>query len=82
MALRGMIEAKCPKNCTPFETEAWSFIRGDKDETLREGILAGELNLLVCEECRSVFYPEAAVVYCDPVAELLVFSFPESYKAE
>ncbi len=82
MAIKGTVKAKCPAGCEPVEAEVWSFVRGDVDFALRESLLAGDLNLLTCEDCGKVFIPEASVVYFDPNAELLVFIFPESYREE
>jgi hypothetical protein len=82
MALRGMIQVCCPKGCEPKDAEVWSFVRGDTDEALREGLLGGELNLIVCDDCGEMFYPEAIVVYYDPREEMLAFVFPESYSKE
>lgn len=82
MAIKGMITAECPAGCEPVEAEVWSFVRGDVDEALRESLLAGDLNLLVCEDCGTVFMPKASVVYFDPEEDLLAFIFPESYRKE
>jgi len=82
VAIKGSVEARCPRGCEPTAVEAWSFVRGDKDEALRDALMAGELNLLVCPDCSELFYPEAAVVYYDPTAEFVAFVFPESWEAE
>lgn len=83
MSLKGQIQAQCPKSeCDSFDTEVWSFVRGDQDETLREAMLAGELNLLVCPECQGLFRADSTVVYCDPKSDLLAFVFPKSFEAE
>jgi len=80
MAFKGLIEAVCPQGCESFETEVWSFVRGDKDAELRETLIAQELNLLLCPQCGAAFFPEAPVVYLDSAAELLAFVFPSSYR--
>ncbi len=82
MSFKGEIMARCPGECEPVEVEVWSFVRGDQDEPLRESLLAGDLNLLVCENCGRVFSPEATVVYFDPREEFLAFIFPEMYRSE
>lgn len=82
MALRGEVEAKCPRGCGEMDAEVWSFVRGDKDLELKEALMAGELNLLICDECGQPFYADVPVVYADPKSELLVFSFPESFRKE
>ncbi|MBI3549979.1 MAG: hypothetical protein HY078_13155 [Elusimicrobia bacterium] len=82
MALKGRVEVKCPRGCGEMDSDVWSFIRGDRDEELKEALIDGELNLLVCEECSGVFYAEVPFVYSDPAAQMLVFCFPDSFKAE
>lgn len=80
MSLKGKISARCPKGCDEFETEVWSLIRGDADDALRQTVIAGELNLLLCPSCGSPFFAAEPVVYLDARAELLAFVLPESYR--
>ncbi len=82
MSFKATIDAKCPNGCEPVETQIWSFVRGDKDENLRERLLVGELNLVLCEECKVHFSPDATVIYLDARVDLLVFAFPKSYENE
>lgn len=81
MSFKGNVKAQCPKGCETFDADVWSFVRGE-DIRLREGLLAGDLNLLICPECGAYFYPESTLIYYDAPAELLVFILPEAYKAE
>jgi len=76
------MKVKCPKGCEPIEVEVHSFIRGDQEENLRDQILVGELNLIQCGECKTVYHAEATVVYLDPTADLLAFIFPASFEGE
>lgn len=80
MSFKGQIEAKCPKGCEPFETEIWSFIRGDNSIELRDAILARECNLLLCPTCSNAFIPDEPYVYYEPNREILGFVFPETYR--
>ncbi len=82
MSFKGVIEARCPKGCEPFETEVWSFIHGGRSPELREAAAAGECNLLLCPECGGAFFAQAPFVYFEPEAEILAFIFPESYRGE
>ncbi len=82
MSFKGVIEARCPKGCEPFETEVWSFIQGTQNPELREEVAAAECNLLLCPECGEAFFAEAAFVYFEPEAEVLAFVFPESFRSE
>ncbi|MFA5138204.1 MAG: CpXC domain-containing protein [Elusimicrobiota bacterium] len=82
MPIKGAVEAKCPNGCQSSEVEVISLVRGDKEPELRDLLKAGELNLIICQDCGAAFYPEAPVVYMDLKAELAAFIFPESYKAQ
>jgi len=82
MSFKATVDAICPKGCEPIEAQVWSFVRGDKDENLRDRLLVGELNMVLCEECKTHFSPDATVVYLDARVELLAFAFPKSYEKE
>ncbi len=55
----------------------WSLIRADEDPELKDTILGGELNLVLCPDCGKLFYCPASVIYLDPPVDLAVFVFPE-----
>src|SRR4051812_28999991 len=80
MSFKGTIEARCPQGCEPFETDVWSFIRGDQSPDLRDAVIWRECNLLLCPHCGAAFQPEASYIYFEPEAGLLAFVFPESYR--
>jgi hypothetical protein len=82
MSIKGVIEARCPKGCEPFETEVWSFIHGDRSPELRQAVAAKECNLLFCPACGDAFFAEAPYIYLEASAEILFFVFPASYRAE
>jgi hypothetical protein len=82
MSIKGLIEARCPKNCELFEAEIWSFIHGDRSPELREAVAAKECNLLLCPACGAAFFAEAPYIYFEAAAEILFFVFPESFQAE
>jgi hypothetical protein len=82
MSIKGVIEARCPKGCEPFETEIWSFIHGDRNPELRETVAAKECNLLLCPTCSSAFFAEAPYIYFQPAADILFFVFPASFQVE
>lgn len=82
MSFKGTAEVQCPNGCQPFEVHVWSMIRLDKNPELRELLLAGELNLLVCRHCHRHFYYDQTVVIHDPRVELLAFVFPSYSRSE
>jgi hypothetical protein len=82
MSFKGVIEARCPAGCEPFETEIWSMIHGGNSPELREAAAAKECNLLLCPTCGVPFFAQEPYVYFEPAADILAFVFPESYRAE
>jgi hypothetical protein len=82
MSIKGVIEARCPKGCEPFEAEIWSFIHGDRSPELREAVAAMECNLILCPACGAAFFAQAPYIYFAPAADILCFVFPSSFQAE
>ncbi len=82
MSHRAVVEMQCPAGCEPFEAEAWSVLRIDRNPELRDSLLAGEMNLIACRSCGRYFVYEHPLVYHDPPRELLAFIFPEGFKQE
>lgn len=82
MSFEGVVEARCPAGCAPFEALAWTVVHGDRDPELKEILLGGEFNLLSCPACDRVFYFEHTVVYMDLGRELLAFIYPEAYRKQ
>jgi len=82
MSFKGVVEARCPTGCAPFETDVWSVINAELDPELKERLLAGEINLLACATCEQVFYYEHPLVYMDPQREIMAFIYPAGYAKE
>ncbi|MCX5795750.1 MAG: CpXC domain-containing protein [Elusimicrobia bacterium] len=82
MSIKGVIEARCPQGCEPFEAEVWSFINGDRSPELREAVAAKEMNLLICPACGAAFFADAPYIFFAPAADILFFVFPASFQAE
>jgi len=82
MSFRGRLETQCPNGCEPFETEVWTCIHAAKNPELKEQILAGQLNLIVCPHCCFTFYAEQSLVYLEPELELIAFIYPIPHEKE
>lgn len=82
MSFTSSVERECPKGCESFEVEIWSYIRADKDEWLKEKVLAGDLNWATCPHCGNLFFCDEIVIYHDPPEELLAFIYPESCRKD
>ena len=81
-SIKAAVNAQCPRQCPGFEAEVWSFICGGADEDLKTAIMGGELNLLVCPSCGTLFHYQMPLVYFDPGMEILAFVFPDDCQAE
>jgi hypothetical protein len=82
MSIKGTFEAKCPSCGERFEADLWTVIRGDQDARLKEALIGGECDLLMCPACSSVFPCEETFIYMDPGRELMVFVMPEGSPEE
>lgn len=80
MATENYRIVKCPYCQSDFEAKFWSVVRGDVDIDLKELILNGEFNLLMCPYCNKIFSYEDNFVYLDPSAEILAFVMPDYYE--
>ena len=65
-----------------FEAELWDGVNAQEQPDLKELLLDGELNIVVCPSCGEMFYAEHFMIYFDPSEELLAFVFPEARKRE
>jgi hypothetical protein len=74
--------AECPNGCEPFEAEFWTLVGADEDESLKQALLGGELNLVRCPECGKFFYHDRNIIYFDPPAQLLAFVAPNADKKD
>ncbi|HOJ86115.1 MAG: CpXC domain-containing protein [Elusimicrobiales bacterium] len=80
MATENYRIVRCPHCSNEFEAKFWSVVRGDIDIDLKELILNGEFNLLMCPHCEKIFKYEENFIYLDPSAEILAFVMPDYYE--
>lgn len=82
MATKGIFRVECPHCGEGFDADFWTVVRGDRDHEVKELILSGEFDLLVCPKCEEMVQHEEPFLYIDPHRDLLAFVMPESYEAE
>ncbi|HNT97470.1 MAG TPA: CpXC domain-containing protein [Elusimicrobiales bacterium] len=82
MATKSSMRVDCPSCGESFDADFWTVVRGDRDTGLKEAILSGEFDLLMCPRCRGVFSREETFIYLDPDMELLAFVMPSAYAGE
>ena len=82
MATKGVFRVECPHCGEGFDADFWTVVRGDRDHDVKELILSGEFDLLVCPKCEEMVQHEEPFLYIDPHRDLLAFVMPETYEAE
>jgi len=82
MATKGIFRIECPHCGESFDADFWTVVRGDRDHEVKELILSGEFDLLICPKCEDMIQHEEPFLYIDPPKDLLAFVMPESYEPE
>ncbi|MEI7527553.1 MAG: CpXC domain-containing protein [Elusimicrobiota bacterium] len=82
MATKGVFRVECPHCGEAFDADFWTVVRGDRDHDVKELILSGEFDLLMCPKCEGMFPHEEPFLYLDPARDILAFVMPETYAAE
>ena len=82
MATKGQFRVECPHCGESFDADFWTVVRGDRDHDVKELILRGEFDLLICPKCEEMVQHEEPFLYIDPTRDILAFVMPESYEAE
>ncbi|MGC8866819.1 MAG: CpXC domain-containing protein [Elusimicrobiales bacterium] len=81
MSIENIRNVRCPYCKEDFEAKFWTVVRGDVDLELKDMILRGDFNSLLCPHCSKIFFYEDNFIYLDPKNQLLVFVMP-SYEKE
>ena len=79
MATKGVFRVECPHCGDSFDADFWTVVRGDRDAEVKEQILSGEFDILMCPKCETMFQHEEPFLYIDPGKDLLAFVMPETY---
>jgi len=82
MATKGIFRVECTACGESFDADFWTVVRGDRDRDVKELILSGEFDLLMCPKCSAMIQHEEPFLYIDPPKDILAFVMPESYDAE
>ena len=65
-----------------FEAELWNAINISEDPDLKELVIAGEVNVVCCPECGTLFYAEHFLLYQDSDTEILAFVYPSEFEKD
>src|SRR5260370_34033102 len=76
------LDVTCEECGEEFKGTVWTAVHAKQDPELKEVLLGGELNLVMCPECSHVAYQDHFVLYQDPAAELVAYVYPARQQGE
>jgi hypothetical protein len=82
MSVFNEIDLTCGECGEEFRGTIWTAVHAKEDPELKELLLGGELNLVMCPECGQVAYHDHFVLYQDPAAELIAYIYPLSQQSQ
>jgi hypothetical protein len=72
------IDMVCQKCQEEFRGTVWTAVHAGVDPELKDLLLGGELNMVMCPNCAQVFFHEHFLIYQDPAEELVAYVYPET----
>ena len=76
------LDITCEACGKEFTGTVWTAIHAKQDPELKEILLGGELNLLMCPTCSHVAYEDHFILYQDPAAEVVAYIYPPSQERD
>jgi hypothetical protein len=76
------LDITCEECGEEFKGIVWTAIHAAQDPELKELLLGGELNILMCPKCSHAAYQDHFLLYQDPAAELIAYIYPPAQKPE
>ena len=79
MSMQKLEKIICPCG-RQFEAELWNAINVSEDQDLKDLVIAGEVNVVCCPECSTMFYAEHFLLYQDNANEILAIVYPREFE--
>lgn len=76
------INITCEPCGEEFRGTVWTAVNAKQDPELKDILLGGELNMVMCPKCSHVGYQEHFVLYQDPAEELVAYVYPAAQQGE
>ncbi len=76
------IDISCPNCGHEYKGIVWTAIHSTQDPELKDLLLGGEINLLMCPDCAHVAYQDHFILYQDPAAELIAYIYPHAQQTD
>jgi len=77
MSAHNDLDITCGACTEEFQGTVWTAVNAKQDPELKDLLLGGELNLVMCPRCSQVFYHESFLIYHDSKEEVLAYVYPE-----
>jgi CpXC protein len=82
MSTFNKIDVTCGDCGEAFTGILWTAVHAGEDPILKDILLGGELNILMCPKCSHAAYRDHFVLYQDPKAELIAYIYPPDRSGE
>src|SRR5207302_1173644 len=82
MSVLNEINVDCERCGEEFQADVWTAVHAGENPELKELLLGGELNLVLCPGCGQISFQDRFVLYSEPAAEILAYVYPEAQRAE
>jgi hypothetical protein len=76
------IDITCEECGEEFKGIVWTAIHAQQDPELKDLLLGGELNLLMCPKCSHVAFQDYFVLYQDPTSEIVAYIYPPAQEQD
>jgi hypothetical protein len=76
------IDINCENCGHEFRGTIWTAVNAQEDPELKDLLLGGELNMVMCMECAHVQYQDHFVLYQDKKTEIVAYIYPEKQKEQ
>src|ERR1019366_5230475 len=76
------IDVECAECAHEYKGIIWTAVHASEDPVLKDLLLGGEFNILICPGCARPAYQDHFVLYQDTAAELIAYIYPPAQKAD
>jgi len=76
------IDITCEECGEDFKGSIWTAINAGEDPELKDLLLGGELNLVLCTSCSKASFQEQFLLYQEPALELVAYVYPPNREAD
>lgn len=76
------LDITCEQCGEEFRGTVWTAIHAGVDPELKDLLLGGELNMVMCPKCSHVAYQDHFLIYQEPDDELVAYVYPENQQEQ